>query len=63
MGEPTIMIVIPVVLVWIAAAVGCYVLAQKKGRNPILWALLGFVLPIVGLVLIAILPTVKSGTH
>ncbi|MDQ6617170.1 MAG: hypothetical protein M3083_21100 [Actinomycetota bacterium] len=43
-------------LVSIACAIGCYKVAQSKGRGPILWGILGFFFTIIPLIIILILP-------
>jgi uncharacterized membrane protein YoaK (UPF0700 family) len=34
----------------------CHKIAVGKGRGPILWAVLGFLFPIIALIIIAVLP-------
>jgi hypothetical protein len=40
----------------LACAFGAGFIANGKNRNVMLWSALGFVLPIVGLIIIAVLP-------
>jgi hypothetical protein len=44
----------------IVCAVVCYRTAIKKGRNPLGWALLGFFLPLIGLIVVLLLPDRSS---
>ncbi len=37
-------------------AFGCNRIAVRKGRGPVLWAILGFLFSIIALIVIAILP-------
>jgi hypothetical protein len=41
---------------------GCFAafVAARKGRSPLLWGLLGVVLPVVGVALALVLPTVQA---
>ncbi len=39
----------------IVCAVICYFLAEKKGRDPILWAVVGLVLSIIGPIILLVL--------
>lgn len=34
----------------------CYRIADSKGRGTILWPVVGFIFPLVGLIIIALLP-------
>ena len=45
----------------ITIAVVCYRIAEGKGRSGVLWGIVGFLLPIVGLIVILVLPD-KRGT-
>ena len=44
-------------VVAVACAFACAKLAQRKGRDAVAWAVVGFLIPIVGLVAIAVLPS------
>jgi len=48
-------------VVAILFAVACYVLAGRKGRRPVLWAVLGFFFTLISLIVVAVLPS-KSGS-
>lgn len=48
---------------WIGGIIGgiifaviCYIIADRKGRNPVLWAVLGFFFSLISLIVIALLP-------
>ena len=41
-------------------AVACWLIARRKGRNPAVWAILGFLFPLVALILVLLLPAVRS---
>jgi RsiW-degrading membrane proteinase PrsW (M82 family) len=43
-------------VVAVACAWACAKLALRKGHDPVLWAVLGFVIPIVAVCVIAVLP-------
>ncbi len=51
------------VIIWVVVAVAiaflCANIASKKGRSPALWGILGFVIPVIALILILVLP--RSG--
>jgi hypothetical protein len=47
------------VAIQIAIAAVCYRIAVSKGRSGILWAIVGFLLPVIGLVVIFILPDTR----
>jgi Na+-translocating ferredoxin:NAD+ oxidoreductase RnfA subunit len=47
----------------IVCAVVCYRTAIKKGRNPLGWTLLGFFLPLIGLVVVILLPDRSSARY
>ena len=40
-------------LIWLLFGVACYVLAKEKGKNPILWAVLGALFGIFALIVLA----------
>jgi hypothetical protein len=44
-------------VVAVACAYACAKLALRKGRDVVVWAVLGFVVPIVALLVIAVLPS------
>ena len=44
----------------IVCAVVCYRTAINKGRNPLGWTLLGFFLPLIGLIVVLLLPDRSS---
>lgn len=46
-------------LIWIVIAIACAVIASSKGRNGFLWFIGGFCLSIIGLIIIAALPSLK----
>jgi predicted cobalt transporter CbtA len=37
----------------------CYRAAEDKGRNGVFWGIVGFLIPIVGLLFVALLPRTK----
>jgi len=43
----------------IAIAAVCYRIAESKGRRGVLWAVLGFIFPVIALVVIFILPDTR----
>jgi predicted cobalt transporter CbtA len=52
---PTIVyLVIPALLGFV-----CYRAAEDKGRNGVVWGIVGFLIPIVGLLFVALLPRIK----
>ncbi|MGH3042619.1 MAG: hypothetical protein ACRDNG_12940 [Gaiellaceae bacterium] len=46
----------------IVVAVLCYRIAESKGRSGVLWGILGFILPIVALIIILVLPGKGTAT-
>ena len=40
-------------IVWICMAILCARIAQKKGRDPIIWGVIGCLTSIVGLIIVA----------
>jgi hypothetical protein len=40
----------------IVIAVLCYRIAEGKGRSGVLWGILGFIIPIIALIIILVLP-------
>ena len=42
-------------LLAVASAVLCYILAGKKGRDPFLWAVVGLLLSVIGVVVLLVL--------
>ncbi|MGE0028067.1 MAG: hypothetical protein AB7O78_15715 [Thermoleophilia bacterium] len=44
-------------VVAVACAWACAKIALRKGHDPVIWAVIGFVLPIIGLCVIAVLPS------
>ena len=51
-----------VVLVWCACAFFSYKIAESKGRDPIGFAVLGFFLGLIGVIITACVPAVKPST-
>ena len=45
---------------WLICAYVAYEIAKSKGRNPIVWSIIGFLFSILGVLLVAILPSVKD---
>jgi uncharacterized membrane protein YoaK (UPF0700 family) len=43
-------------VVAVACAVACAKLALRKGRDPVVWAVLGFLVPIIALAVVLVLP-------
>ena len=48
------------VLVWIVLGCCCAWLAREKGRDPVTWWIIGFLLGVVGLILLVGAPTKQS---
>lgn len=44
----------------ITIAVVCYRIAEGKGRSGVLWGIVGFLLPIVGLIIVLVLPDKRA---
>ena len=44
----------------VAIAAVCYRIAESKGRNGVLWAVLGFLFPIIALIIIFVLSDKRS---
>lgn len=44
----------------ITIAVVCYRIAEGKGRSGVLWGIVGFILPIVGLIVVLVLPDKRA---
>jgi hypothetical protein len=44
----------------VAIAAVCYRIAEGKGRSGVLWAVLGFLFPIIALIIIFVLPDARS---
>jgi predicted cobalt transporter CbtA len=40
----------------IVIAVLCYRIAEGKGRSGVLWGILGFIIPLIALIIILVLP-------
>ena len=40
----------------VAIAAVCYRIAESKGRSGVLWAIIGFLVPVIGLIVIFVLP-------
>mgnify|MGYP006319158571 CR=1 FL=1 len=50
------------VAIQIAIAAVCYRIAESKGRSGVLWAIVGFLVPIIGLIVIFVLPDTRART-
>lgn len=48
-------------LVAIVFAYFCHRIAVGKGRGPVLWTILGFLFPIIAIIVIALLPPRRAG--
>jgi predicted cobalt transporter CbtA len=46
----------------IVVAVLCYRIAEGKGRSGVLWGILGFIIPIIALIIILVLPDKSTAT-
>lgn len=46
-----------VLVIAVVAAYACYTIAIRKGRNGPLFAVLGFLFPIIALIVVAVLPS------
>ena len=44
---------------WLICGYCGFVIAESKGRNPITWGIIGFLFSILGVILVAILPSKK----
>ena len=47
----------------VICAVICYRIAIGKDRNPVGWTLLGFFLPLIGIIVIALLPRKRPAPY
>jgi hypothetical protein len=47
----------------IVCAAICYRIAINKDRNPVGWTLLGFFLPLIGIIVIALLPRKRPAPY
>ena len=47
------------ILIWMLFGAACYVLAEQKGKNPILWAILGALFGIFALIVLALMKSEK----
>ena len=45
---------------WLICSYVAYEIAKSKGRNAGAWAVIGFLFSVLGVVLVAILPSVKD---
>ena len=45
---------------WLICAYVAYEIAKSKGRDPITWAIIGFLFSLLGVILVAMLPSVKK---
>jgi uncharacterized membrane protein YoaK (UPF0700 family) len=48
-------------VVAVACAYACARLALRKGRDPVIWAVFGFLVPIVTVCVIAVVPSADPG--
>jgi hypothetical protein len=48
------------ILIACICAYASYVIAQSKNRSAILWGILGFIFPLIGLIVIYLLPPVEK---
>lgn len=48
------------ILIWLGLAAGGVALANYKGRNPILWGILGLVGGVIALLILAALPNLQK---
>ena len=48
------------IVIAVAIAFWCASIASRKGRSPLLWGILGFVLPLIALIVIAVLPATDN---
>jgi energy-coupling factor transporter transmembrane protein EcfT len=53
-------VAIPVVILWIIFAFACMAIAGAKGYSRLSWLFIGFVLGILGLIIIACFPSRES---
>lgn len=49
-------------IVAVISAYLCYRIAQRKGRGTVLWPIVGFIFPLLGLIVVALLPR-KAPTY
>jgi uncharacterized membrane protein YoaK (UPF0700 family) len=47
----------------VVCAVVCHRIATTKGRSPVLWAVLGFLFPLIALIVIALLPSKRASAY
>ena len=47
-------------LIWLAFAIGCAVVASSKNRSAIGWFLLGLLGGIISLIVVAVLPSIEA---
>lgn len=45
---------------WLICGYCGFVIAESKGRNPLIWATICFAFSVLGVILVAILPSVKD---
>ena len=45
---------------WLICSYVSYEIAKSKGRNPFIWGIIGFLFSALGVILVAILPSVKK---
>jgi hypothetical protein len=50
-------------IIAIVCAYACYRIASGKGRGPVLWAILGFLFPLIALIVIALLPRKEAKAY
>ena len=54
--------IILVILIYLGFGYALYKVAKSKNREPVIWILVGLILsPIIVLIVLALMPTVKSG--
>jgi hypothetical protein len=49
-------------IVGCVSALVCWILAQRKGRSPIGFAIVGFFLPLVGIIIAAVWPRAEGAS-
>lgn len=64
MGIPELTITfLPALICGIVCCVICYMLGKKKGYSPAGFALMGFFLAVIGLIIALVLPNKNDGRH
>lgn len=49
-----------IAIIWIGFALACAIVANNKGRSPVLWFLIGLCFSLIALIIILVLPSLKK---